>query len=91
MIRFSSFRLWPLYPTDVNIGSNRPQHVLKHAEKQSETRRVQRFGAKSGASRAIPYASGGLRAKNGARKGPALAGPQPNSLIFDLTALMLLF
>ena len=28
------------------------QHVLKHAEKQSETRRVQSFGAKSGASAA---------------------------------------
>ena len=41
MIRFSSFRLWPFYPTGVNIGSNRPQHVLKHAEKQPETRRVQ--------------------------------------------------
>ena len=29
------------------------QHVLKHAEKQSETRRVQCFGAKSGASAAV--------------------------------------
>ena len=40
-LRFSSFRLWPFYPTGINIGSKRPQHVLKHAEKQSETRRVQ--------------------------------------------------
>ena len=44
--RFSSFRLWPFYPTGINIGSKWPQHVSKHAEKQSETRRVQNFGAK---------------------------------------------
>ena len=48
--RFSSFPLWTFYPTGINIGSKRPQHVLKHAKKQSETRRVQSFGAKSGAS-----------------------------------------
>ena len=35
--------------------------------------------------------SGGLRAKNFARKGPAIAGPQPSSLKIDLKALMLLF
>ena len=91
MFRFYSFRLWPFYPTGINIGSNRPQHVLKQAEKQSETRRVQSFGAKSGASAAKPHASGGLCAKNFARKGPTLAGPQPSSLKIDLKALMLLF
>ena len=45
-----SFHLWPFYPTGINISSKRPQHVLKHAKKQSETRRVQSFGAMSGAS-----------------------------------------
>ena len=49
--------LWPFYPTGINIGSKRPQHVLKHAEKQSETRRVQSFGAKFGASEAKPSSS----------------------------------
>ena len=39
------------------------QHVLKHAEKQSETRRVQSFGPKSGASAAKPHANGGLAQK----------------------------
>ena len=52
---------------------------------------MQRFGAKSGASAAKPHASRGLRAKNFARKGPALAGPQPSGLKIDLKALMLLF
>ena len=47
---FPSFRLLPFYPTGINIGSKRPQHVLKHAEVQSEARGVQSFGAKSGAS-----------------------------------------
>ena len=50
IFRFPSFRLCPFYPTGINIGSKRPQHVLKHAEKQAETRRVQSFGAKFGAS-----------------------------------------
>ena len=50
IFRFSSFRLWPFYPTGIKIGSKWPQHVLKHAEMQSETRGVQSFGAKSGAS-----------------------------------------
>ena len=50
IFRFFSFRLWPLYPTGINIGSKRPQLLLKHAEKQSETRCVQSFGAKSRAS-----------------------------------------
>ena len=49
-LRFSSFRLWPFYHIGINIRSKRPQHVLKHVEKQSETRRMQSFGAKSGAS-----------------------------------------
>ena len=40
IFRFSSFRLWPFYPTGINIESKRPQLVLKHAEKQSETRRA---------------------------------------------------
>ena len=62
IFRFPSFRLWPFSPTGINIGSKRPQLLLKHADKQSETRRVQSFGAKSGAS---------------ARKGPALVGPSP--------------
>ena len=72
---FPSFGLWPFYRTGINIGSKRPQPLLKHAEKQSETRRVQSFGAKSGASAAKSHASGGLRAEKFARKGPALAGP----------------
>ena len=46
---FSSFRLWPLYPTDIKIGSKCPQHVLKHAQMQSETRGMKSFGAMSGA------------------------------------------
>ena len=50
--RFSIFRLWPFHITGIKIGSKRPQLVLKHTEKQSETRRVQSFGAKSGASAA---------------------------------------
>ena len=50
---FSIFGFWPFYPTGINIGSKRPQLLLKHAEKQSETRRVQSFGAKSGASAAL--------------------------------------
>ena len=70
IFRFPSFRLCPFYPTGINIGSKRPQHVLKHAEKQEETRRVQSFGAKFGASAAKPHASGELRAKNFARKEP---------------------
>ena len=52
IFRFPSFRLCPFYPTGINIGSKRPQHVLKHVEKQAETRRVQSFGAKFGASAA---------------------------------------
>ena len=44
IFRFPSFRLCPFYPTGINIGSKRPQHVLKHVEKQAETRRVQSFG-----------------------------------------------
>ena len=75
IFRFSSFRLWPFYPTGINIGSKRPQHVLKHAEMQSETRRVQSFGAKFEASAAKPHAS----------------GPLASSLKIDLKALMLLF
>ena len=39
--RFSSFRLWPFHPTGINIVSKRPKLLLKHAEKQSEKRRVQ--------------------------------------------------
>ena len=91
IFRFSSFRLWSFYPTGINIGSKRPQLLLKHAEKQSGTRRVQSFGAKSGASAAKLHASGGLCAKNFAHKEPALVGPQPSSLKIDLKALMLLF
>ena len=79
IFHFSSFRLWPFYPTGINIGSKRPQLLLKHAEKQSETRLVQSFGAKSGYSAAKPHASGGRRAKNFARKRPVLAGLQPSS------------
>ena len=90
IFRFPSFRLCPFYPTGINIGSKRPRHVLKHVEKQAETRRVQSFGAKFGAS-AAKHASGELRAKNFARKGPALAGPKPSSLNIDLKAPMLLF
>ena len=41
IFRFPSFRLCPFYPTGINIGSKRPQHVLKHAEKQAEIQRVQ--------------------------------------------------
>ena len=89
--RFSSFRRWPLYPTGINTESKRPQLLLKHAGKQSETRRVQGSGAKSGAGAAKPHASGGLRAKNFERKEHALAGPQASSLKIDLKALMLLF
>ena len=37
------------------------------------------------------HASGGLRAENFARKGPAPAGPQPSSLKIDLEALVFLF
>ena len=74
---FRVFVCGPFYPTGINIGSKRPQLLLKHAEKQSETRRVQSFGAKSGASAAKPHGSGGLRAKDFARKTPALAGPSP--------------
>ena len=55
IFRFPSFRLCPFYPTGINIGSKRPQHVLKHAEKQAETRRVQSFGAKFGASAVLQY------------------------------------
>ena len=91
IFRFPSFRLCPFYPTGINIGSKRPQHVLKHVEKQAETRGVQSFGSKFGASAAKPHASGELRAKNFARKGPALAGPKPSSLKIDLKAPMLLF
>ena len=65
------FRLWRFYHTGINIGSKRPQHALKHAEKQSERRSVQNFGAKSGASAVKQHASGTLRAKNFALKGPA--------------------
>ena len=78
IFRFPSFRLCPFYRTGINIGSNRPQHVLKHAEKQAETRRVQSFGAKFGASAAKSLASGELCA-------------QPSSLKIHLKALMLLF
>ena len=46
-----------LYLIGINIGSERPKHMLKHAEKQSETRRVQSFGAKSGARAAKPWFS----------------------------------
>ena len=67
------------------------QFLLKHAEKQSETRRVESFGAKSGASAAKPHASGERRAKNFARNGHALAAPQPSSLKIDLKVLVLLF
>ena len=67
IFRFPSFRLCPFYPTGINIGSKRPRHVLKHVEKQAETRRVQSCGAKFGASAAKPHASGELRAKNFAR------------------------
>ena len=47
IFHFPSFRFCPFYPTGVNIGSKRPRNVLKHAEKQAETQRVQSFGAKS--------------------------------------------
>ena len=47
---FFSFRLWPPYLIDIKIVSMWPQHALKHAEMQSETRGVQSFGAKSRAS-----------------------------------------
>ena len=63
LFSFSRFRLWPFYPTGINIGSKQPQHILKQDEKQSEIRRVQSFGAMSGASAAKPHASGGLRAE----------------------------
>ena len=53
IFRFSCFRLWAFYPTGINIGSKRPHLLLKHAEKQSETRRVQSLRAKSGASEII--------------------------------------
>ena len=46
--RFSSFRLGPLYSTGIKIGSKWPQHVLKHAEMQSETRGVQGFRSQCG-------------------------------------------
>ena len=52
IFRFSSFRF---YLTGINIVSKRPQHVLKHAEKQSETRRVQSFSAKSGGSSSLKF------------------------------------
>ena len=43
----------------INIGAKRPQHVLKRAEMQSETRSQQSFGANSVASvaRACPQPS----------------------------------
>ena len=50
IFRFLIFRLWPLYPTSIKIGSKWPKYVLKHSEMQSETRGVQSFVAKSGAS-----------------------------------------
>ena len=59
IFRFSSFRLWPFYPTGINML------LLKHAEKQSDTTR-----AKSGASAAKPHASRGLHAKNGVQNVP---------------------
>ena len=81
----------PFYPTGINIGSKRPQHVLKHVEKQAETRRVQSFGAKSGDSAAKPHANGGLRAKNFAPKGPVLVSPQPSSFRIKLKSLIVFF
>ena len=51
IFRFPTFCLCLFYPTGINIGSKRPQHVLKHAEKQAETRRVQSFGANFGVAR----------------------------------------
>ena len=47
--------MWPLYPTGDKNGSKKPQHVLKHAEMQSERQCVQSFGAKSGASAATLF------------------------------------
>ena len=49
---FSGFRLWSLYPTGIKVELKWLYHVLKHAEIQSETRGVQGFGAKFGASAA---------------------------------------
>ena len=44
------FSQYSFIATGIDIGSKRPQHVLKHAEMQTETLGVQSFGAKSGAS-----------------------------------------
>ena len=52
--RFSSFLVWPLYDTGDKIRSKGPEHVLKQAELQPATPRVQSFGAKSGASAPSP-------------------------------------
>ena len=64
--RFSSFLLWPLYPTGSNMGSK--WHVSKHAEMHSETLSVQSFGSKSGGSSAKSHASVELRAKPSSSK-----------------------
>ena len=78
IFHFPSFRFWHFYPTGVNIGSKRSQNVWKHAEKQSETRRVQSFGAKSGANAAKPHASVEVHAKNCSHEARD-NGPQPSS------------
>ena len=57
---------------------------------RSDTGPVQGFGAKSGASVAEPYASGGLYAKNFARKGPATADPKPRRSNVNLKAMIVL-
>ena len=57
IFRLFRFRLRSFYPIGINIGSKQPQLLLKHAEKQSDTRRVQSFGAKSGAGVANPQPS----------------------------------
>ena len=81
--RFSGFRLWPLYPTGIKIGSKCTCNVFELTEMQSGTRGVQSFGAKSGASAAKPHASGRLRARKFA--------PQPSSSNIKLKALVVFF
>ena len=50
ILGFSSFRLWPLYPTGIKVGSQRSLHDFELCLIVNRDTGVQGFGSKSEAS-----------------------------------------